>query len=254
MVEPGAMTNRNARMLVLWLRTAIVVAILSGWEALARSGLLFRDVVPSLLDIGRALILLLADPAYYFHLAWTVMEIGAALALGALSGLAAGLLLGANRFLGRAFIPYIHYLGSTPKLVFFPVMILFFGVGPASKIALGVISCFFPVALSIAAGVRQMDRVLVRVGRSFRANPHHMIAKIYVPAMRLPIVNGLRLGLGITIVATLLAETKLSNHGVGHLIIQAFTMFDMPQMYALLITTFALAIGANVLLTRLARA
>jgi ABC-type nitrate/sulfonate/bicarbonate transport system permease component len=245
------MTNQRLR--VIQLRALLVIAILAGWEALARSGLLFRDVVPSLVDIGHALISLLADPAYYFHLGWTLMEIVAALGLGAVTGLAAGLLLGANRFLGRAFIPFVYYLGSTPKLVFFPVMILFFGVGPASKIALGVLSCFFPVALSTAAGVREIDRVFVRVGRSFRARPRHMISKIYVPALRQPIINGLRLGLGITVIATLLAETKLSNRGLGHLISQAFTAFDMPQMYALLITAFALAIGANALLSRLAR-
>ena len=66
-----------------------------------------------------------------------------------------------------------------------------------------------------------------------------------------PILTGLRLGLGLAVVVTLLAETKLSNQGLGHLVIQAFTIFDMPRMYALLVTIFVFAIGANVLLVRL---
>jgi NitT/TauT family transport system permease protein len=79
-----------------------------------------------------------------------------------------------------------------------------------------------------------------------------MVTKIYLPAMRQPVVNGLRLGLGVAIIGTLLAETKLSNRGIGYLIIQAYATFDMPRMYALLIVLFVLAIGANALLGRLA--
>ena len=81
-----------------------------------------------------------------------------------------------------------------------------------------------------------------------------MVTKIYLPAMRAPIVNGLRLGLGVAIIGTLLAETKLSNRGLGYLIIQAYATFDMPRMYALLIVLFVLAIGVNALIGRLSRA
>ena len=68
-------------------------------------------------------------------------------------------------------------------------------------------------------------------------------------------VDGIRQpwGLGVAIIGTLLAETKLSNRGVGYLIIQAYSTFDMPRMYALLIVLFTLSIGANALLGRLAR-
>jgi len=208
-------------------------------------------VVPSLLAIGRALYQLLGGRDYYFNLGVTAAEIGAALAIGGLSGLAVGILLGANRFLSRAFESYIYYLGPTPKIIFFPIMIMWFGVGPESKVALGTLSCFFPVALSVAAGMRQIDRVLIRVGNSFRANSWQMVTKIYLPAMRHPIINGARLGLGVALIGTLLAETKLSNKGIGFLIIQAYSIFDMPRMYAMLIVLFVLAIGANALVGRL---
>ena len=66
----------------------------------------------------------------------------------------------------RAYEAYLYYLGPTPKIIFFPVMIMWFGVGSGSKIAMGALSCFFPVALSATAGMRQIDKVLIRVGRS----------------------------------------------------------------------------------------
>ncbi len=132
-------------------------------------------------------------------------------------------------------------------------MIMWFGVGTGSKIAMGVASCFFPIAISTAAGMRQIDAVLIRVGRSFRASTWQMIRCIYLPAMREPIVTGLRLGLGVAIIGTLLAETKLSNKGLGYLVIQAYALFDMPRMYALLILLFVLSIGVNALIGRLSR-
>jgi ABC-type nitrate/sulfonate/bicarbonate transport system permease component len=232
-------------------RVAIIVFILLFWEAIAQSGLLYRDVVPSLLAIGSAIARLLSTPDYYWHLGVTAGEVGTGLAVGGVSGLLVGLVLGGNRVLSKSFEPYLYYLGPTPKIIFFPVMIMWFGVGPGSKVAMGAISCFFPIALSTAAGMRQIDKVLIRVGHSFRANAWQMATKIYLPAMRHPIINGVRLGLGVAIIGTLLAETKLSNRGVGFLIIQAYSLFDMPRMYAMLIVLFVVAIGANALVGRL---
>jgi ABC-type nitrate/sulfonate/bicarbonate transport system permease component len=236
---------------VTLVRIAVAASVLVSWEALSRSGLLFRDVVPSLIAIARAAGNLAVSRDFYWHLGWTGFEVAMALLIGGLSGLVAGLVLGGSRFLSRAFEPYLYYLGPTPKIIFFPIMIMWFGVGPGSKIALGTLSCFFPVALSTAAGMRQIDNVLIRVGQSFRANSWQMATKIYLPAMRHPIVNGIRLGLGVAIIGTLLAETKLSNRGLGHIVIQAFALFDMPKMYALLIILFVLAIGANEAVARL---
>src|SRR4051812_3116673 len=236
---------------VTLLRVAIIVALLAGWEALAQSGWLYRDVVPSLSAIGKAIGTLLSGTEYYWNLAWTAGEIGLALTIGGGLGIFVGLVLGANRLLGKAFEPYLYYLGPTPKIIFFPIMIMWFGVGPASKVALGALSCFFPIALSVAAGMRQIDPVLIRVGQSFRARQWQMAWKIYLPAMRHPIINGVRLGLGVALIGTLLAETKLSNRGIGFLIIQAYSLFDMPRMYAMLIVLFVLAIGANALVGRL---
>jgi ABC-type nitrate/sulfonate/bicarbonate transport system permease component len=253
MAETGRLTRAPALVAnpVMLLRVGLIAAALALWQAISVSGLLFRDVVPSLGAIGSALARLLIEPGFYGHLGTSAFEIAVALVIGGLSGLVVGLTLGANRLLGKAFEPYLYYLGPTPKIIFFPVMIMWFGVGSGSKVAMGVISCFFPIALSTAAGMRQIDRVLILVGRSFRAATWQMVSKIYLPAMREPIVNGVRLGLGVAVIGTLLAETKLSNRGVGFLVINSYSTFDMPRMYALLIVLFVIAIGVNALVGRL---
>jgi NitT/TauT family transport system permease protein len=233
------------------LRIVIVVVVLGTWELVAASGLLYRDVVPSLGAIAVALYRTLSDTAFYWHLGTTFYEIGIALVIGGSTGLAVGIVLGASKLLSRAYETCLYYLGPTPKIIFFPVMIMWFGVGAGSKVAMGAISCFFPIALNVAGGMREIDQVLIRVGKSFRANTWQMVTKIYLPAMRHPVINGMRIGLGVALIGTLLAETKLSNRGIGFLVIQAYSLFNMPQMYSLLIVLFVISIGANALIGRL---
>jgi ABC-type nitrate/sulfonate/bicarbonate transport system permease component len=254
MAETGRLARTMPRALpvspVTLLRVAIILAVLAIWEFLAHSGWLYRDVVPSLLTIVRALYTLLSHGEFYFNLGVTTAEISTALLIGGISGVMVGIVLGSNRFLARAYEAYLYYLGPTPKIIFLPIMIMWFGVGPGSKVAMGAISCFFPVALNVAGGMREIDKVLIRVGRSFRLNTWQMVTKIYLPAMRHPVINGVRLGLGVALIGTLLAETKLSNKGIGFLVIQAYSIFNMPQMYALLIILFVIAIGANSIIGR----
>ena len=275
---------------VTWLRIAIIAVVVLVWQTASYWALLvaaldprslssfvfiLEKVTPSLTVIGGALADLLAYPdlkwpvdigiggwrwthdlwipAFYWHLYVTIAEVAAAMVIGGLAGLGAGLVLGANPFLSAAFERFLYYLGPTPKIVFFPVMIMWFGVGAESKVAMGTISCFFPIVLSTAAGMRQIEPVLIRVGRSFRLTTWQMVTKIYLPAMRQPIVNGVRLGLGVALIGTLLAETKLSNKGVGFQIMDAYNTFDMPRMYALLLLLFVVSIGANALVGRASR-
>ena len=236
---------------VTLVRAVIILTVLLAWQVMAISGLFYSDVVPTLPKIGAALVKLLSHQDFYWNLWATLQEIAVGLLIGGVLGMVAGLFVGANQFIAKAFEPYLYYLGPTPKIIFFPVMIMWFGTGAGSKIAMGAVSCFFPIALNIAAGMREIDKVLIKVGESFRANQWQMALKIYLPAMRHPIINGMRLGLGVALIGTLLAETKISNRGIGFLVIQAYANFDMPGMYAILIVLFVLAIGANTLVARL---
>jgi len=238
----------------LAIRLGAAIGLAAVWEATARSGLLLRDVVPSLVSIVAAMGRLLATPAFYANLQVTAWEVLASLALGTAAGLVVGIALGASRFLARAYEPYVYYLAPTPRIIFFPVMIMWFGVGIASKIALGALSCFFTVALSTAAGMREINPVLVRVGKSFRATQWQMATKIYLPAMRAPVLNAVRLGFGTAVITALLAETKLSNQGLGFMTMQIYSRFDMASLYGLLAIVILLAGAGNFLIGKIAQA
>jgi NitT/TauT family transport system permease protein len=234
-------------------RLIAVVAILAAWQVLASSGLLFRDVVPSLLRIAESIAATLIDPAFYANLGVTGAEFAVAVLLGGVVGMLVGLVLGTSRFLSEAYQHWVYYLAPTPKIIFLPVLLLLFGAGPGSKIALGAVSCGFPVAISVAAGVRAVPPVLIQVGRSFRASFWQMFTRIYLPAIRAPLLNGLRLGFGVAAIGVLLAETKLSKAGLGFMVMDAYRRFDMPAMYAMLILVVVLVANVNAALMRLGR-
>jgi NitT/TauT family transport system permease protein len=235
------------------IRVVTLLALWAAWEAAAASGLLYRGVVPSSFKILAALGHEITSPAFYWNLEFTLMEVLVSLALGCGAGLAAGLALGANRFAGDAYERYLQYMAPTPKIVFLPVLLVLFGVGAGSKIGMGTLSCFFPMALSVAAGVRLVDPVLLRVGRSFNLTTAQMVRMIYLPALVPPIATGLRIGLGVATIGCLLAELKMSNRGLGFMIMQYYAQFRTPQMYAVLIVMFVLAVCGNGLVARFFR-
>jgi ABC-type nitrate/sulfonate/bicarbonate transport system permease component len=235
------------------LRVVAILAIWALWEGVAASGLLYKGVVPSSFAIFRALAVLVASADFYTNLAVTLFEVAGALLIGGVAGLVVGLLLGASKFFSRAFEPYVHYLAPTPKIVFLPVLMVMFGVGPASKLALGAISAFFPMALSIAVGVRGVDPVLLRVAQSFRLTRLQVVRKVYLPALVRPISIGLRLSFGLAMVGCLLSEIALSNKGLGFLAANDYGHFQIPAMYAVLIVVFVLAAAGNAAIVRLIR-
>jgi ABC-type nitrate/sulfonate/bicarbonate transport system permease component len=233
------------------IRLVTLLAVWVLWEGLSRSGLLYAGVVPSSFTVIGKLVGLLLTSELYHHLWITLAEVIAGFLLALVSGLAVGVVLGERRFLGAAAEPYINGLATTPKIVFLPICMLLVGVGPESKTLLGALSAFFPIVLNTMAGMRQVSPVFIKVGRSFNVSTWQMVSKIYLPSLALPIVTGMRLGLGVAIIGVLLAEIKLAQAGLGAFTIEHYNHFRIAEMYALLIIIFALAGVANAALGRL---
>lgn len=222
----------------------VIVAFLI-WEGLSRSGLFYRDVVPSTFAVVQAVFGEIASVEFYQHLWITFAEVGVGYVIGSLFGVAAGVLLGTHPFLRAAAEPYINAIGSTPKVIFLPILFLMFGIGIESKMAKGALSGFFPVVLSATAGLLMINPVLIRVGQTFNLTRRQMISMVYLPAMVNPIIVGLRLGLAIVIISVLIAELKFSQGGLGFQLAQYYEAFRIAPMYAMIIIIFALAALAN---------
>lgn len=233
------------------LQILALVSLVTAWEVISASGIVYRGVVPSWLAIGAALFGLVGMGAFWFNLSVTLFEIGLALLIGSAVGILAGLLIGSNRLVAAGVEPLINSLASTPKVIFLPLLYLVFGIGVGSKIAIGTLGCFFPVVVGVTAAMLNINPVLVRVGRSFGLTWLQMVRKIYLPSLIEPIGNGLRVAIGVAIGACLIAETRFSFAGLGFMVFDSFNRARFPQVYAVLITIVGLAVAMNALVGRL---
>jgi ABC-type nitrate/sulfonate/bicarbonate transport system permease component len=233
------------------IRVVTLVALALVWEALGRSNIFYNDVLPPLTQIFTAIGAELMSPRFYHHLAITAWEVGIGFTIAALLGVSLGLMFGIRRYLGAAADPYISALATTPKIVFLPIVMLAVGIGITSKVAIGALSGVFPIILATAGGVRGVRPVLIKVGHAFNLSTSQMMRKVYLPALALPIVTGMRLGLGVTIIGVLLGEIKLSNAGLGFLANDYYNQFRIAQLYAVIAIVFALAALANSAMSKL---
>lgn len=244
-------------MRILAARAALLVAALGVWEAWARRQNPLLFVPPS--RVGLALVRLLrleSYPALPGELVLTVVEVLVAYALVVALGLALGFVLGLPRHVGEVYEPILSALYAIPSVVWYPSLMLFFGLGPASKIAFGVLLGIFPVALAVLAGIRSVDRHLLTVARALGAGPGPTFLKVMLPAMTGTLVAGLRAGLALTVVGVLVGEVLGARGGLGHLINHAYGFFRTADYAALAVLALVLVVlvdGAAALVEARAR-
>lgn len=225
------------------IQLVIVLSAFIAWETLAALSL--NPVFPSSFSIFREVALFFSRLDSYVHVRVTLIEIVMGFTIGAIVGVALGVVFGSVRFLGRALEPYLSAFTSTPKIVFLPIALAIFGSGIGSKVALAAVGAFFPVVLGTYAAMLGVRSVHIMVGRVFSLTPIQMASKIYIPSIARPVLIAMRLGLGISVTSTLLAEVKMSKAGLGNLIIEHYNHFRIEQMYASLLVALGLFAVAN---------
>lgn len=233
-------------MRVVLIRAAIVVVVLGVWEIVGRLANPLLYVPPSavLPALGR-LLALGSYPDLGEHLSLTLREIVAAYALAIAAGLGCGFALGLNRLVGRAYGPILAALYAVPAVVWYPSLMLFFGLDAASKIAFGFLLGFFPITLAVLAGIRQVNPQLVTVARAFGASRMTVFHKVMLPAMLFTLVGGLRTGLALTVIGVIVGEVLGSKAGMGSLINHAYGLFRTADYVALVVITLALIVGSD---------
>ena len=234
-------------MTIALIRAAIVAVLVLAWEVAARfSNPLLAPPPSSVLPaLGQALTLE-SYPELPRHLVFTAREIAVAYAMAVVAGLGLGFALGLYRTLGRAYGPILAALYAVPAVVWYPSLMLFFGLDSASKIAFGFLLGFFPITLAVLAGIRQVSPHLVMVARAFGARPITTFVKVMVPAMLFTLVGGLRTGLALTVIGVIVGEMLGARAGIGSLINHAYGLFRTADYVALVIVTLVLVVASDV--------
>src|SRR6516162_4314094 len=174
----------QARIRTPWvMQASSLLLFIVGWEIIGRTGLLFPDLFPSVFEILQSLWTYISTPLMLPHIQASLYEIGGALALASILGIPLGILWGSRRSWLEIVEPLILYAAVVPKIVIFPVFILFLGIGVHSKLAVGAIAAFFPIALLTIAGMRDVKKVYVDVARTIGATPLQIAIRVYLPAI-----------------------------------------------------------------------
>ena len=191
-----------------------------------------RLLLPNPISVWHQLVGILKSGEYLPDLRVTATEFAAAFALALTSGTLVGYLVSRTRYTIRVFEPLFAGIYSVPIILFLPLYVLFFGLGPASKIALGTTISFFPIVLSTIAGFSNVDRTLVTAARSMGASDYQLFRYVLVPAALPVILTGLRMGFTVAMLSILGSETIASLAGLGHHIVQLAENMEMARMFA----------------------
>ena len=228
-------------------RAGVVVVGLGLWEVVGRASSPLTGVPPSaVLPALWDLLHLRSYPDLPAHVLVTLREIAVAYGLAVVVGLACGAALGMHRLLGSAYGPMLGALYAVPAVVWYPSLMLFFGLDAASKIAFGFLLGFFPLTLAVLAGIRQVDPHLVTVARAYGAGPLTVFGRVMVPAMLFTLVGGLRTALALTVIGVIVGEVLGSKRGIGALINHAYGLLRTADYVALVLVTLVLVVGSDV--------
>jgi ABC-type nitrate/sulfonate/bicarbonate transport system permease component len=208
------------------------VALLLIWEAMARIGWLDLRFFPPPSKVVVTLGELTASGELWRHLYATLYRVWWGFVLGAVPGVLLGLAMGLNRWMRAVLDPIIAATYPLPKTAMVPLLLLIFGIGETSKVALLVIGVFFPVLINTLAGVTQIGRIYFDVGQNFQASRTRVVRTIAIPGALPTILAGLRLGAGLALILVYVAELVGTDRGIGYMMWNAWTIFAVDRMYA----------------------
>jgi NitT/TauT family transport system permease protein len=178
----------------------------------------------------------------YEHLWVTLVDTLLAFLIGTISGVVIGLWLALSPTASAVLDPYIKAVNAMPRVILAPIFFVWFGLGIASKVALGVTLVFFIVFFNVYQGVREVSPVVLANARMLGASPRQLLRHVYVPSAMSWVFASLHNSVGLAFVGAVVGEYLGSAKGVGYLIHQAEGFFDMNTVVAgiLLLTAFAL--------------
>jgi len=180
----------------------------------------------------------------------TLFELAVAFAIAVVIGLTVGLAVGLRPFARRSLMPIILLLYGLPQITILPLFILYFGIGPASKIAFGVTHGMFPITIAIVAGVQNLKPILLVSARSMGASRWQILRWVVFPHMIPSFFAGMRLGMSGALLGVLLAELYVSTAGIGHFTTMFTENFDPTKLFGLVAMLATMAIVLNEIVRR----
>ncbi len=222
-----------------------IVLFLAAWEILPRlvtlpKGLALFFTTPYHIAVKLVEMATSGEAAFHFYVSASEFVIG--LTLSILVALPVGLVMGRFHTLNAMFDPFVTAFNATPRLVFLPLVVLWFGFGIWATVVIVFIGAMFPLLINTYEGVKNVDRVLVNVVRSFGAGEWQIMKIVVLPNSLPYIIAGLRLAIGRAILGVVVGEFFGSDQGIGYLMAAAAGNYVVDVVFAGLILFMAISL------------
>ncbi len=221
--------------------------VLVAWEGACRLGWVSAIFLPAPSAVIEALAELVRSGALAGHLADSLHRLVGGWLVGTAAGLCAGLAIGLFSLARAIGIPFVSALFPIPKIALLPLMILWLGIGEASKVATIALGVFFPTAIAVYSGVDSVPRNLIRMAQSFGVPAREIVRKVELPGALPAILAGFRITASIALILLVSAEMIGAQRGIGQFVLQAGNLSNSEDLLAgiVILASLGLAIGAG---------
>jgi len=230
------------RALSRWVLVAVFFAV---WEVAPRTGVVDRTFLPPLSEVLVDGWRLIGNGQLLAHVEASLSRALSGLLVAIVIGIPLGLTIGWYARLAEIVTPLLELFRNTAPLALLPVFILLLGIGEASKAALVVYSCLWPILLNTISGVHGVDPLLIKAARGMGLSPVRLFFKVILPAAVPTIFVGVRLAGAFSLVVLIAAEMIGAKSGLGYLIIYSQYNFQLQDMYVGILTITVIGLGFN---------
>ena len=229
------------------------LAVLLLWQVVSDMGGIDLRYVPSPASIARAGWDLAVSGRLAIDIGATLRRLVIGFALGAIPGLALGMMMGLNRWVRAAIDPLISALYPIPKIAILPLLMVAFGLGDGSKVAVVAMSVLFLTVINTMTGVLQLDRIYFDVARNYGTPWHKLFLRVILPGALPTVFAGLRISLGVSLVVLVSAEFVASDRGIGALIWASWQTLVVENMFVGIIVITVLGVLSTLFLHEVER-
>jgi ABC-type nitrate/sulfonate/bicarbonate transport system permease component len=235
----------GSRLAHRFVQLGFLILVALTWQLAATRGGISPLLLPPPVAVYREFLSLLRAGKFWPDLKVTLYELMLAFSIAAVAGSSMGYLVSRSRYAIRVFDPLFAGLFAIPAILLYPLYVLFFGLGPGSKIAMGATIAFFPIALNTISGLSRVDSAYVTAAWSMGASSPQMFWSVMLPAAFPIVLTGLRMGLILAFLSILGAETISSFSGLGHQISGLAENMDTASMFAYIAFVLLIAFLLN---------
>lgn len=231
-------------------RWAVVIALVAVLEVVSDRKMVSPTMITAPSEMARKLIELIYEGKITKNLIRTMTETFLSFGLSSSVGIVAGILFWKAPRMARLLEPYLVSAYAVPFLLFYPVLLVLFGLGALPIIVLTAVASLVSIVLNTWVGFREIKEVYVKVGRNMNCSRAQMFQKIYFPAAKPYIFAGLKLGFVYCLIGTIAMEFILADRGLGFAVHYAYESFETPTMYAYILLIISIAVVCNSVLLR----